>query len=228
MFEILVTSSTIFRSDVRFFPHEFPPWKWTERIIQSVLTAHCSVILSSDSAETTSIKIFNFLPKFFDVEFFIKSKQDGRPGHPGEGCLQDQAVVWNGARQRMPRCHQRCPRAASDRIQKLGQGLHLRLRLWTGDYVYLQALPSGPLFYFFTSPSLPALHSLHCPLLGVPLTLVVGLCRTSTWMCSLQEHVPTLWASTPRGPNQTQLNRPIPMPNNFCIFGLILLKEFYF
>lgn len=39
MFEILVTSSTIFRSDVRFFPHEFPPWKWTERIIQSVLTA---------------------------------------------------------------------------------------------------------------------------------------------------------------------------------------------
>ena len=57
MFEILVTSSTIFRSDVRFFPHEFPPWKWTERIIQSVLTAHCSVILSSDSAETTSIKI---------------------------------------------------------------------------------------------------------------------------------------------------------------------------
>lgn len=162
MFEILVTSSTIFRSDVRFFPHEFPPWKWTERIIQSVLTAHCSVILSSDSAETTSIKIFNFLPKFFDVEFFIKSKQDGRPGHPGEGCLQDQAVVWNGARQRMPRCHQRCPRAASDRIQKLGQGLHLRLRLWTGDYVYLQALPSGsPLLLLYLTliacPPLPPL-----------------------------------------------------------------------
>ena len=226
MFEILVTSSTIFRSDVRFFPHEFPPWKWTERIIQSVLTAQSFCL--------------QIRPRRQASKFLISSLNSS---------------TWNSLSNRSKMGDQVIPVKVASRIRplsemELGNGCQDVIsvvpgrpqivfknsdKAFTYDYAFGQVIMftfkpclMGPLFYFFTSPSLPALHSLHCPLLGVPLTLVVGLCRTSTWMCSLQEHVPTLWASTPRGPNQTQLNRPIPMPNNFCIFGLILLKEFYF